>query len=165
MYPGARTEPPVKGGVEDRRVGIEIEAIHHVCLVVRNREAAEGFYMGVLGLERHHKIPFWLVLNDRSTLHLVPLPDADDSRRLKFQHFALQVRDLREVLKLLLRHGHQPFQSDFQSNRRVLTTPDESLDFGTGTLFTYDPEGNLVEFLQLGRGLFTEDMSPRARGR
>lgn len=144
-------------------MALEIEAIHHVCLVVRNRDAAEAFYMGVLGLERHHKIPFWLILNERSTLHLVPMPDADDSRRMKFQHFALQVSDLRAVLRLLLDHGLRPFQTDFQSNRWEPVSHNDPLDFGTGSLFVHDPEGNLIEFLQLGHGLFTEEMSPRPR--
>jgi catechol 2,3-dioxygenase-like lactoylglutathione lyase family enzyme len=155
---------PVSRDAEEITVALAIEAIHHVCLVVRDRGAAEKFYMGVLGLERHHKIPFWLILNERSTLHLVPMPDADDSRRMKLQHFALQVKDLRPVLKLLLDHGHQPFQTDFQSNRRTPTTADDPLDFGTGSLFVHDPDENLIEFLQLGHGLFTEEMSPRPRG-
>jgi len=141
---------------------IEVEAIHHVCLVVRDRAAAERFYLEVLGLERHHTVPFWLVLNERATLHLFPLADAErGGPRLAWQHFALQVKDLRAVLRLLLAHGFRPFQADFQSNRRVRTSPDDPLDFGTGTLFVHDPDGNLVEFLQLGHGLFTEEMSPR----
>jgi catechol 2,3-dioxygenase-like lactoylglutathione lyase family enzyme len=146
-------------------MGITIEAIHHVCLVVRDWDAAETFYMDVLGLRRHPVIPFWLVLNDRSTLHLVPMPDADavGSRRLQFQHVALQVQDLRRVLKVLLDHGQKPFQADFRSNRRTITAADDPLDFGTGTLFVYDPEGNLIEFLQLGHGLFTDTRVPGPR--
>jgi catechol 2,3-dioxygenase-like lactoylglutathione lyase family enzyme len=146
-------------------MGIAIEAIHHVCVVVRDWDAAEDFYMEVLGLKRHPVVPFWLVLNERSTLHLVPMPEADavGSRRLQFQHFALQVTDLRGVLKVLLDNGQKPFQADFRSNRRAITAGDDPLDFGTGSLFVYDPEGNLIEFLQLGHGLFAEGMAPRLR--
>jgi len=39
--------------------------------------------------------------------------------------------------------------------------PDDPLDFGTGTLFVRDPDGNLLEFLQMGRGFFTEAVRPR----
>ena len=35
---------------------IEVEAIHRVCLAVRDREAAEAFYMDVLSLGRHHRV-------------------------------------------------------------------------------------------------------------
>jgi catechol 2,3-dioxygenase-like lactoylglutathione lyase family enzyme len=42
----------------------------------------------------------------------------------------------------------------------VRRVPDDPLDFGTGTLFVRDPDGNLVEFLQMRRGIFTEDTLP-----
>jgi hypothetical protein len=73
------------------------------------------------------------------------------------------VPDLGAVLRLLLSRGCHPFQADFQSNRRTVADPEDSLDFGTGTLFVHDPDRNLIEFLQLGRGLFTKAMSPRGR--
>jgi catechol 2,3-dioxygenase-like lactoylglutathione lyase family enzyme len=63
-------------------------------------------------------------------------------------------------LVLLLRHGLTPFQADFQGNTRVVSAPDDPLDFGTGSLFVRDPDGNLVEFLQMGRGCFAEDTHP-----
>jgi hypothetical protein len=42
-----------------------------------------------------------------------------------------------------------------------VTTPDDPLDFGVGTPFVHDSDGNLVKFLQLGHGLFTPEMQPR----
>jgi hypothetical protein len=42
-----------------------------------------------------------------------------------------------------------------------VNSPDDPLDFGVGTLFVRDPDGNLVEFLQLGHGLFTPEMQPQ----
>lgn len=141
---------------------IVIEGINHVALVVRDRSAAERFYVDVLGLQRHHTADAWLVLNARNTLHLIPLPQAEPegSLRHRFQHFALQVSALDAILALLLRHGLTPFQADFQGNTRAVTAPDDPLDFGTGSLFVRDPDGNLVEFLQMGRGLFGEDNLP-----
>lgn len=141
----------------------KIEAVNHVCLVVKNMDAAEQFYCGLLGLEHHHKISSWLVLNEQSTLHLIDIPEAevDNSLYHEVQHFALQVPDLSEILALLLTNNQTPFQMDFQGNTKTVTVLDDPLDFGIGTLFIYDPDGNLVEFLQIGRGIFTPDMQPR----
>jgi catechol 2,3-dioxygenase-like lactoylglutathione lyase family enzyme len=126
-------------------MGIQVEAINHVGLVVKDRAAAEAFYLGVLGLRRPHRMPSWLILNDRSTLHLINIPDApaESSPSREMRHFALQVPDRREVLKLLLGHGIEPFQADFAGNRKPVTTPDAPLDFGVGTLFVHDPDGTL----------------------
>lgn len=140
-----------------------IEAINHVCLVVKDIKAAEKFYVNVLGLERHHKISSWLLLNEQSTLHLVNIPEAevDNSLYHEVQHFALQVPDLNEILRLLHDHDLKPFQMDFEGNTRDVLSSNDTLEFGIGTIFVYDPDGNLVEFLQMGRGIFTEDMRPR----
>ncbi len=153
--------PPVHG---ETRVGIRVEAIHHVGLVVRDLRAAEAFYLGVLGLERHHRVPSWLVLNERAALHLVHLPgtDVDLSPRRVIQHVALQVPDLREILALLLDHGIEPFQMGFDWSYKLVTSPDDPLDFGIGTLFARDPDRNLIEFVQLGSGIFDHGMRPRA---
>lgn len=140
-------------------MGLEIEAINHVGLVVRDREAAEQFYVGALGFRRDEKRPWWLWINSRSTIHLIhqpALPEDGGSPRLAMQHVALQVPELREVLRVLVAARVRVFQVDFQGNEKVLESADESIDFGVGSLFVRDPEGNLVEFMQLGHGVFAE---------
>jgi len=89
----------------------------------------------------------------------VPMPSATDgvSTYREAQHFALQVPDLRVVLRLLLDGDHQVFQIDFDWNRRWITSPNDTMEFGTGSLFVYDPDGNLIEFLQLGHGIFASN--------
>ncbi|HEX3982119.1 MAG TPA: VOC family protein [Acidisoma sp.] len=80
---------------------IDIMSVNHVCLVVRSMEAAEAFYVGLLGLQPHQRIKSWLVLNATSTLHLLHIPDAgsvDSSPRLAIQHFALQEAFLGQLL-------------------------------------------------------------------
>lgn len=47
--------------------------------------------------------------------------------------------------------------SDFEGNTHDVLQPEDPLEFGIGTLFSVDPSGNLVEFLQPGKGLFTQD--------
>ena len=124
--------------------------------VIEGPAGVERFYIGILGMRRHHSRPFWLVLNDRSTLHLIHLPDASiaDSRCHSFRHFALQVLDLRAVLTVMLDHRVRVFQTDFHGEELDVTSPEADLDFGTGSLFVHDPDGNTIEFLQLGHGIF-----------
>lgn len=135
---------------------LEVEAINHVGLVVRDLAAAGRFYGDALGLGRHHERETWFVLNRTSTLHLVPMPQAnvDESLQHRIQHVALQVPDLRTVLVRLLDRDVQVFQMGFDGGRKRMTSPDDSIDFGTGSLFVYDPDGNLIEFMQLGHGVF-----------
>jgi catechol 2,3-dioxygenase-like lactoylglutathione lyase family enzyme len=144
-------------------MGIQIEVIQHVGLVVSDMAAAERFYSGVLGLRRHHARPNWFVLNATSTLHLIPLRDATaaDPRHHTYRHVALQVPDLRAVLRVLLAAELRVFQADFSGQERDVQSDGAPLDFGVGTLFVRDPDGNLIEFLQQGHGLFTTDMRPR----
>ena len=110
-----------------------VETINHVGLVVSDAEAAERFYVGVLGLRRHHARPSWLLLNDESALHLIHLPDAaaDASPNLALRHVALQVPDLRALLGLLIDRGVGVFQVDFDGSVRHLASPDDPLDFGS----------------------------------
>jgi catechol 2,3-dioxygenase-like lactoylglutathione lyase family enzyme len=142
---------------------ITVEAIHHVGLAVSDLQAAERFYAGVLGLRKHHARPFWFVLNATSTLHLIPLRDATAAEppHHAYRHVALQVPDLWATLRVLLAGGVRVFQADFAGRECDARSADDPLDFGVGTLFVRDPDGNLIEFLQQGHGLFTPDMRPR----
>ncbi len=135
-----------------------IEALNHVCLIVKDLEVAEKFYVRVLGLKRHPKIPTWYLLNEQSTLHLLSFRSSqvNDSVYRRYQHFALQISNLDQVLPLLLENNLKPFQMDLKGNTRPVVSLDDSLDFGVGTVFVRDPDGNLVEFIQMGRGIFSE---------
>jgi catechol 2,3-dioxygenase-like lactoylglutathione lyase family enzyme len=144
-------------------VNITVEAINHVGFVVKDLPAADRFYAEVLGLPRHHVRPSWFVLNATSTLHLIPLgdPAANEPPHHAYRHVALQVSDLRAVLRVLLAGGVRVSQIDFAGGEREVTSVDDPLDFGVGSLFVRDPDGNLIEFLQLGHGIFTPEMQPR----
>jgi len=139
-------------------MAITVETIHHVGIGVTDLARARAFYIDTLGFRPHHQIPTWLVLNETSALHLVPLAIAGPERLHQVQHVALQVPDLRAALALLLDRGCTPFQIDFAGNIHAVTLTIDPLDFGIGTLFVRDPDGNLVEFLQLGHGLFASAM-------
>ncbi|SDR97208.1 VOC family protein [Bradyrhizobium canariense] len=143
---------------------VDVISVHHVCLVVQDREAADAFYIGVLGFQPHHGVKSWLVLNDTSTLHLVAIPGTaprNASPHRPIQHFALQVSNLANVLTILLQAGQKPFQMDGKMKEHFLVDPGDPLTFGTGTLFVRDPDGNLIEFIEEGKGLFSVEMRPR----
>ena len=57
--------------------------------------------------------------------------------------------------------GLRVTQGGFDGSERELTTAEDPMDFGVGTLFVRDPDGSLVEFLQQGHGLFTAEMKLR----
>ncbi|MDG3002225.1 VOC family protein [Paludisphaera mucosa] len=134
---------------------LEVEAIHHVGLVVKDRAVAERFYVDALGLERVPSRPSWLRLNGAIAIHLIPLASGEDEpQHHRFRHVALQVADLRATLRLLLNEGIRVSQFDFDGRERDVAAPDDPLDFGVGSLFVRDPDGNTIEFLQLGHGLF-----------
>jgi catechol 2,3-dioxygenase-like lactoylglutathione lyase family enzyme len=98
------------------------------------------------------------------SLHLIPLADKStaDPPHHAYRHVALQVPDLRTVLGVLLTGGVRVLQVDFEGNQREVTSNDDPLDFGVGSLFVHDPDGNLIEFLQLGHGIFTPEMQSPA---
>jgi hypothetical protein len=53
-----------------------------------------------------------------------------------------------------LAHGLRPYQLTVdQAQRHDIVAPGDSLDFGIGTIFVEDPDGNTVEFLQQDRGI------------
>jgi catechol 2,3-dioxygenase-like lactoylglutathione lyase family enzyme len=139
-------------------MSIEIKAINHICVVVKDQREAEKFYVDVLGLQRHPKVSSWFRLNDYATLHLVHIPEAeaDDSLYHEIQHVALEVSNLTSVLSLLLSHHLAPFQMDFEGNTHNVSSKSDPLTFGIGTIFVRDPDGNLIEFIEVGHGIFKE---------
>jgi hypothetical protein len=44
---------------------------------------------------------------------------------------------------------------DTRTIEHAVKEPDDPLSFGTQTLFVRDPDGNLIEFVEPGRGLFS----------
>lgn len=70
-------------------------------------------------------------------------------------HFALQVKDLSQVLAMLLSAGQKPYQLSLASlEPNYVNNPQDSLSYGIGTLYVNDPDGNVVEFININRGIF-----------
>lgn len=72
-------------------------------------------------------------------------------------HAALQVRDLHAVLARLLDSGQHPYQLSLSNPEpRYVQDPDDELTYGLGTLFVNDPDGNVLEFVDVTKGIFAE---------
>lgn len=137
-----------------------IKGLHHVGVPVENMDRAEAFYVGILGLTPCEKKPNWLFAGDHFSVHLMPSrPDLDHVNAAR--HFTLEVARLEDVAALLLTHGLTPYQLTVdQAHRHDIRSANEALDFGIGTIFVEDPDGNTVEFLQRDRGISAEILGP-----
>lgn len=140
------------------------QGINHVALVITDLERSRHFMGEILGLERHPKMPRWYRVGDCAVHLLGPMPDAgaDASLYHHHQHLAIQVDDVRAVLARLMAHSLEPFQINSELEPHVVTDLDDPLDYGTGSVLVRDPDGNLFEFLEIGRGLFTGEPDPFA---
>lgn len=121
----------------------EVEAIHHVSLIVADTQRALAFYRGLLGLEQDPLRPdlgypgAWLWVGDRQ-IHLLELPNPDPlegrpAHGGRDRHLALTVRDLDRLAERLEGAGIPCTRS--RSGRRAL--------------FCRDPDANTLEFIEL----------------
>lgn len=135
---------------------IEWRGLNHVCVVVRDMNVAEEFYGKTLGLRRHQDVASWWHLGGGATLHIIDVEEEPPvtSEYFRIQHFAAIVNDLEAVTTKLLSAGRKPFQMDMEGNTQGIAEPIGALDFGIGTVFVEDPDGNLIEFIQYGRGIY-----------
>ncbi|HEY0438525.1 MAG TPA: VOC family protein [Xanthobacteraceae bacterium] len=135
---------------------MRFHGLDHVGVRVADVERAKRFYVDVLGLQPRPERPNWLGLDQGFPVHLMQSTTNEPRAAMEpARHFALRVDRLEDVVALLLAHGLRPFQATAdQKQHRDLTSPDDALDFGIGTVFVEDPDGNVVEFVQHGRGVF-----------
>lgn len=140
------------------------QGINHVALVVTDLERSRHFMGEVLGLERHPKMPRWYRVGDCAVHLLKPMPEAgtDGSLYHHHQHLAIQVDDIRAVLARLIDNSLEPFQINSELEPHPVASVDDPLDYGTGSVLVRDPDGNLFEFLEIGRGLFAGEPDPFA---
>ena len=138
---------------------MRVTSLNHVGL-----EKATRFYIDLLGLEAFEKKPNWLRLPDGRMVHLMPATDkSNDGNDVGdlARHLALQVNSLEEVVATLIAEGLRPFQVELgmDGGRKELLDSSD-LSFGIGTVFVSDPDGNIVEFVDVDRGIFKEVLGP-----
>ncbi len=123
-------------------MNFEITKILHSSLLVRDTEISIVFYRDVLGLEVDYSRPdlgfpgAWLNVGDQQ-IHLLELPNPDPrSGRPEHggrdRHTAMQVTDI-EGLQIRLQ------EADIQFTRSKS---------GRKAIFTRDPDGNALEFVE-----------------
>jgi catechol 2,3-dioxygenase-like lactoylglutathione lyase family enzyme len=136
---------------------MRFNGINHVSLRVANIAQASAFYAGVLGLRPHPQKPNWLGAGQGCIIHLMEKTVEPDGPVDPARHVALDVDSLEDVVALLLRHDCQPYQATVdQRQHKAIVSADQPLDFGIGTVFVRDRDGNIVEFVQKGRGILGE---------
>jgi catechol 2,3-dioxygenase-like lactoylglutathione lyase family enzyme len=134
------------------------QAPHHVAILVADLERATRFYVDVLGMSVHATRANWLMVGGQPALHLIEVPARDVGPRYPMEHVALRVASLETVRAQLLAHGLTPWQNGLDWSQRDITDESSSLDWGLGTLFVRDPDGNAIEFVQDGRGIFAQHL-------
>ncbi len=111
-------------------------AVHHVSITVTDVDTALAFYTEILGLDPRSDRPdfgfggAWLNAGGQQ-LHLVEGQPPED----RGQHFAIKVADLDDTVTELRGRG--------------LTITDPVAAGPTRQAFVHDPEGNLVELLEV----------------
>ena len=120
----------------------EIQRILHSSVLVRDTKTALEFYQGILGLALDESRPdlgypgAWLQIGDQQ-IHLLELPNPDpiDGRPEhggRDRHVAMQVTDIDALQNKLEKAGLSFTRS--KSGRKAL--------------FTRDPDGNALEFIE-----------------
>lgn len=122
---------------------VQITDIHHVSFIVNDLQRALEFYSDLLNIEQKHNRPemgfsgAWLKINDSQEIHLLELdnPDPTSGRPThggRDRHAAFNVKDL------------SPLKAALDRNNIAYTL---SMS-GRAALFTRDPDGNALEFIQ-----------------
>lgn len=134
---------------------MKLQGIHHAAIAVQDRERMLAFYSEALGMRPHPVKHNWLDGGRGFCLHLMPL-NGVRAPRDPARHVALQVENLNECAAWLLSKGLRPYQMSIAMEVFWITDSAAALDNGIGTLFLDDPEGNTIEFVERGRGIFSQ---------
>lgn len=121
---------------------LEISQILHSSVIVKDTQTALGFYQGILGLTLDESRPdlgyagAWLNVG-KQQIHLLELPNPDPVKGRpahggRDRHVALAVSDI-DVLQRKLEQAGLEFTRS-KSGRKAL--------------FTRDPDGNALEFIE-----------------
>ncbi len=129
---------------------MKIDALHHASIMVSDLERAKQFYCDLLGLEPLPRPPravpgMWLKVGDAQVHVLVgnvdSFPLTGERKALEARglagHFALRVADVHRARMRLAEAGYPPLGD-------LVERPD-----GSKSVFVRDPDGNLVEFIQV----------------
>ena len=123
---------------------MKILGLHHCSVLVKDAQRALDFYHGALGLDICPERPdlgypgAWLEINGQQ-IHLMELPDPDSGAERpghggRDRHFAFNIDDLDSLKQIL-------------DQRNIKYSISKS---GRKALFCRDPDGNALEFIEVG---------------
>ena len=130
---------------------MDIQALHHVAVNVRDLELSRQFYHDILGLSEIARPPFdfpgaWFRLVGEQRLHLIVHSAATfrgekgiDTRDL---HFAVRVHSYRQTVELLRAKGYREDAAELDLKRMKLQPHSTA---GFPQIYICDPDSNVVE--------------------
>ncbi len=116
---------------------MSIRGINHVVLRVRNLEASDAFYRGVLGLEKvgaRGRMWFYSAGAHHHDLALMEMRGAASAEKGALFHFCLDVPDEAALAEL--------YERCWKAGVQVMGTADHTI---MKSFYVTDPEGNVVE--------------------
>jgi catechol 2,3-dioxygenase-like lactoylglutathione lyase family enzyme len=123
--------------------------INHITLIVNDKQMSEKFYTQALGLEKLNVGNSLWVKVGNQFLHISKGQNLNIEH--PFKHFAIEVEDLQTYIQMLLTKNVELFYFD-DVNKEIAINPD--LIKNNSQCFTRDPDGNLIEFIEMGNAFF-----------
>jgi len=131
---------------------MEIEAIHHVSLTVRDLERSRRFYREILGLDEIARpdFPFpgaWFGVGEKQQLHLIVHTNAtfrgENGIDTRDVHFAVRVKSFSETSKFLRSKGYREDEAE-NDPKNMIVRPHATAGFPQ--IYILDPDGHVIEF-------------------
>ncbi len=123
--------------------------INHVTLLVNNKEKAEEFYINKLGLEKYvFNNHLWIKIGDQY-IHITE--NSGEPRNASFYHFAIEIKNVQDYVKELVKKGIDVFDIDRELCEILLNS---DFDKPLRQFFVRDSDKNLIEFIEAGSQFF-----------
>jgi glyoxylase I family protein len=130
---------------------MDLEAIHHVSLTVRDLETSRQFYREILGLAEIERPKFdfpgaWFAVGATQQLHLIVHTNAtfrgDKGIDTRDSHFAVRTPSYRQALEFLRAKGYREDAGDMDL-RKMVVNPKATAGFPQ--IYILDPDRHVIE--------------------